>query len=86
MVILIIMRVEGFEPSATVWKTVNLTINRYSLILYEILKKTYYFLNISYKILLIFYLKLPINFSKNDILCTNNGNNICNHMASSHKI
>lgn len=39
MVILIIMRVEGFEPSATVWKTVNLTINRYSLILYEILKK-----------------------------------------------
>ena len=26
------MRVEGFEPSATVWKTVNLTINRYSLV------------------------------------------------------
>lgn len=25
------MQVEGFEPSATVWKTVNLAINRYSL-------------------------------------------------------
>jgi hypothetical protein len=29
------MRVEGFEPSATVWKTVNLTINRYSLCIYR---------------------------------------------------
>ena len=33
------MRVEGLEPSATVWKTVNLTINRYppvkSLILFK---------------------------------------------------
>jgi hypothetical protein len=26
------MRVEGFEPSVTVWKTIDLTINRYSLV------------------------------------------------------
>ena len=87
------MRVEGLEPSATVWKTVNLTINRYPHLLKLIYKISFnkQKLNINYTRIVLYKiyqqkLILSIYLTKNNILSTKYCNNICNHMTTSHEI